>query len=46
MTIFTDRRSLQEAERRVHDTPRSDSCRSLGALAEKINTSIPLEDQK
>lgn len=40
-----NRRSLQEVERRLHDTPRADSCRSLGALAEKIDTSIPLEEQ-
>lgn len=40
-----NRRSWQEVERRLHDTPRADSCRSLGALAEKVDTSIPLEDQ-
>ena len=44
--FLIDRRSLQEAERLTHDVSRSDSCMSLGAMAEKVDPSLPLEDQK
>lgn len=41
-----NRRSLQEVERRIHEAPpRSESVMSIGALAEKVDPTIPLEEQ-
>lgn len=40
-----NRRSLQEVGRVIHEVPRSDSYGYMAALAEKVDPTIPLEDQ-